>query len=187
MTTSNHTQTLNPNKWISKYYQFLYNYARSRVSDDYVVQEIIQETFLSALKSAKSFQNKCTERTWLTSILRYKIIDHYRKSNSFKGSVEKRMISSEEYEARHFSEIPDNSFPERMYQDDNYHKKIKQSILNSLKNLPAQQSKVFKMKVIDNVENEEICRILNISINNLWVLMFRAKRNLATQLKPVLC
>jgi len=187
MTTSNHTQTLNPNKWISKYYQFLYNYARSRVSDDYVVQEIIQETFLSALKSAKSFQNKCTERTWLTSILRYKIIDHYRKNNSFKGSVEKRMISSEEYEAMHFSEIPDNSYTELMNQDVDYQKKIRQSILESIENLPEQQYKVFKMKMIDNIANEEICETLNISVNNLWVLMYRAKKNLAIQLKPMMC
>jgi len=186
MTIDSPTENLNPNNWIPNYYQFLFNYTRSRVADDYTTQEIIQETFLSALKSAKNFQNKSTERTWLTSILRYKIIDHYRKNNSYKGSIEKTMISNEEYEAMNFSEIPDNSFTDRMYYDDNYAHQIRQSILDSIEKLPKKQSKVFKMKAIDNVENKVICEKLNITESNLWVLMYRAKRNLATHLKPMI-
>jgi len=186
MITTAKTENLNPNNWIPNYYQYLFNYTRSRVSDDYTTQEIIQETFLSALKSVKNFQSKSTERTWLTSILRYKIIDHYRRNNSFKGSIEKRMISNEEYEAMNFCELPDNSFSDNIYHDDNYAQDIRQSILDSLEKLPRKQSKVFKMKAIDNVENEVICEKLNITESNLWVLMYRAKRNLATHLKPII-
>jgi len=178
------TESLNPNQWFSNYYQYLFNYARTRVSDDYTTQELIQETFLSALKSAKNFQNKSTERTWLTSILKYKIIDHYRRNNTYKGVIEREMLSSDEYEAMHFSELPDDSSlcPADNYENDS--KSIKQCVLDSLEKLPKQQSKVFKMKMIDNVENDTICKSLNISINNLWVLMYRAKRSLAVQLEP---
>ena len=82
---------INPNKWIDLYSDYLFNYTISRVSDREIAQDLVQDTFLAALKSMKNFKGEASERTWLISILKRKIIDHYRKINSIKGKAEVRI------------------------------------------------------------------------------------------------
>ena len=89
MTEQKHT--LNTNKWIDNYADYLYNYSISRVSNSDLAKDLVQDTFFAGLKSAKNFQGKASERTWLVSILKRKIIDYYRKINSKKGQAEVRM------------------------------------------------------------------------------------------------
>ena len=82
---------LEPNQWIDKYSDYLFNYTIVRVNNHDVAKDLVQETFFAGLKSAKNFEGKSTERTWLISILKRKIIDYYRKINSKKGQAEVRM------------------------------------------------------------------------------------------------
>ena len=44
-----------------------------------MAEELVQETFLSALDGLATFRAEASERTWLFVILRRKIIDHYRR------------------------------------------------------------------------------------------------------------
>ncbi|HID38429.1 MAG TPA: sigma-70 family RNA polymerase sigma factor, partial [Calditrichaeota bacterium] len=44
-----------------------------------LAEDLVQDTFLSALKSYSSFGQRSSLRTWLVSILRNKIVDHYRR------------------------------------------------------------------------------------------------------------
>ena len=83
--------TLTPEKWVQLYSDYLYNYTITRVSSDEMAKDLVQETFFAGLKSMKNFQGRASERTWLVSILKRKIIDHYRKINSKKGKAEVRM------------------------------------------------------------------------------------------------
>ncbi|HKK02115.1 MAG TPA: sigma-70 family RNA polymerase sigma factor, partial [Desulfuromonadales bacterium] len=66
--------------WVDKYGDFLYRFAMSRVGDVQLAEDLVQETFLAALKTSSSFAGRSSERTWLVSILKRKIIDHYRQS-----------------------------------------------------------------------------------------------------------
>ena len=79
---------INPNKWIDLYSDYLFNFTITRVNDREIAQDLIQETFFAGLKSMKNFKGEASERTWLISILKRKIIDHYRKINSNKGKAE---------------------------------------------------------------------------------------------------
>ena len=82
------TPQIDPNKWVSKYSDYLYNYTIVRVNDSAVAKDLISETFLAALKAMKNFKGEASERTWLIAILKRKIIDYYRKTNSKKGKAE---------------------------------------------------------------------------------------------------
>lgn len=46
--------------------------------------DLVQETFVSFLKSAKAFRADCSLETFLFRIMRYRINDHFRKSSSAK-------------------------------------------------------------------------------------------------------
>ena len=87
---------LKPNNWVKAYSDYLYNYTITRVDNHEQAKDIVQETFFSALKSAKNFKGEATERTWLIAILKRKIIDYYRKINSRKGKAEVRVNFHEE-------------------------------------------------------------------------------------------
>ena len=68
-----------PAQWPDRYGDELYRFALSRVSTAEVAEELVQETFLSALGSLAKFRAEASERTWLFVILRRKIIDYYRR------------------------------------------------------------------------------------------------------------
>ena len=82
---------LNPEKWVSLYADYLFNYAIGRINDRDLAKDLVQDTFFSALKAKNNFKGESSERTWLIAILKRKIIDYYRKINSIKGKAEVRM------------------------------------------------------------------------------------------------
>ena len=65
---------LYPDTWIDKYADYLYNYAVVRVNNNDTAKDLVQETFFAGLKSAKNFKGEASERTWLVSILKRKVI-----------------------------------------------------------------------------------------------------------------
>jgi len=65
--------------WLSAHGDYLFNFAVGQVRDAGVAEDIVQDTFLAALKSHDRFRGKSSERTWLTGILRHKIYDHLRR------------------------------------------------------------------------------------------------------------
>ncbi len=83
--------TLDPKKWVDNYSDYLFNYTISRINDHDLAKDLVQDTFLASLKAMENFKGEASERTWLISILKRKIIDQYRKSNSKKGQAEVRM------------------------------------------------------------------------------------------------
>jgi RNA polymerase sigma-70 factor (ECF subfamily) len=70
---------IDPAVWVDEYGDYLYRYAQFRVRDEAVAEDLVQETLLAALQSYKKFEGRGAERTWLTGILKHKIIDHFRK------------------------------------------------------------------------------------------------------------
>jgi RNA polymerase sigma-70 factor (TIGR02943 family) len=171
--------TLNTNKWIDNYADYLYNYSISRVNNSDLAKDLVQETFFAGLKSAKNFLGKASERTWLVSILKRKIIDHYRKINSKKGQAEVRMSFYED------GENEGNWLEERVQQswDNASEKKIENEELRNqlelcINKLPEKYAMVFRMKTVQEFETEEICKELGITSSNLWVIIHRARTQL---------
>ncbi len=69
----------NPESWVDSYGDFLYRFALSRVKDPAVAEDLVQETFLAALRARENFKGQSAGRTWLVAILKHKIVDHIRK------------------------------------------------------------------------------------------------------------
>ncbi|ETN96703.1 RNA polymerase sigma-70 factor, ECF subfamily [Zhouia amylolytica] len=177
--------TLNPSEWVDLYADYLFNYTIGRVNDTEIAQDLVQETFLAALKSADNFRGNASERTWLVSILKRKIIDHYRRSNSAKGQAEVKInfpIGSDESEGDWLEErVADKR---RMNIEDSIqNEELGLAIQKCIDKLPKKQADVFTMKTILGMDTEEICNELNITPSNLWVIIHRARTALASCLK----
>ena len=61
---------LHPETWVDRYADYLFNYAMVRVGDEDTAKDLVQETFIAGLKSAKNFEGNAAERTWLVAILK---------------------------------------------------------------------------------------------------------------------
>lgn len=166
---------LNPNKWISLYSDYLFNYTISRVNDREIAKDLVQDTFFAGLKSMKNFKGEASERTWLISILKRKIIDYYRKINSNKGKAEVRMsYNNESNEGDWLEERVADNF-EKNAEDAIENTELEAAIYSCLSKLPEKQATVFKMKTILGYDTETICNELNITASNLWVIIHRAR------------
>jgi len=174
---------LNPNKWIDLYSDYLFNYTITRVNDRDIAQDLVQDTFLAGLKSMKNFKGEASERTWLISILKRKIIDHYRKINSNKGKAEVRITySDDESEGDWLEERVADPF-DKTAEDLMQNSELGDAIFECLSKLPEKQAQVFRMKTIEGYETEDICKELNINASNLWVIIHRARTAMASCLE----
>ncbi len=173
------SNTLDPTQWIDRYADYLYNYSISRVNNGEVAQDLVQETFLAALKSSENFKGEASERTWLISILKRKIIDYYRKINSKKGKAEVRMNFYQD------GEREGDWIEERVPQEWNggadaemESEELGDTLQKCIEKLPEKYRMVFEMKTIQGIETEDICNELDITSSNLWVIIHRARTQL---------
>jgi RNA polymerase sigma-70 factor (ECF subfamily) len=170
---------LNPNKWVDLYADYLFNYTITRVNDRAIAQDLVQDTFFAGLKSMKNFKGEASERTWLISILKRKIIDHYRKINSRKGKAEVRMNLNfdGENEGDWLEQRVADPF-DKTAEDNLENTELGLAIHYCISKLPAKQAEVFKMKTLLGYDTETICNELDITASNLWVIIHRARTSL---------
>ncbi|MGB7396076.1 MAG: sigma-70 family RNA polymerase sigma factor [Pricia sp.] len=170
---------LNPDRWIDDYADYLFNYAIGRINDAEIVKDLVQETFLAGLKSAKNFKGEAAERTWLIAILKRKVIDHYRRINSKKGRAEVRMDYPSNTDPRgDWLEEQVGNAHSSFENDTIENQELGQAIQTCIAKLPEKQAKVFTMKTIKDMGTEAICNELDITPSNLWVMIHRARTSL---------
>ena len=162
---------LNPKEWVNNYSDLLYGFAFTRVRSKDLAEDLIQETFISALKGMSSFKGKSKESTWLISILRNKIIDHFRK-NSSKNEVLSDGFFNEEDNSWIENKVPE-PWEDRTndFDSDLFNTQMKKCISK----LPVKNISVFTLKYIEEATTEELCKELNISSSNYWVIIHRTK------------
>ena len=154
----------------------LFRFALMRVRDPSVAEELVQETFLAALKGMQGFQGQSSERTWLVGILKHRIVDHIRRA--------KREVLSEDIEEEvdsYFDQKGAWATPPSVLENPvtgAEQAEIRKRIAECLEGLPERLSRVFVLTQVDGVETEEACKLLDITTTNLWVLLHRSRLRL---------
>ncbi len=168
---------INPGEWVDAHGDVLYRYALARVRRSDLAEDMVQETFLAALKSMDRFQGRSKERTWLTGILRHKILDFYRSRS--RGLPESDGISHEDWLAPFFDEKgswisppdPNAIHPESLVERDEFW-----AVFDScLDTLPLRTRDAFVRRVVEDEDINAICKTLAVTATNLYVILFRAR------------
>jgi len=172
---------LNPGNWVEDHGDYLYNFAFSRVHSKELAEDMVQETYVAALKAMPSFQGKSSEITWLISILKRKIIDHYRKSSTSKeissSEFSKPFNEDGKMQGHWILERAPKEWPHEL--EDPIHQEEFRKILEiCLSFLPDKWKAVFILKVIDEINSDEVCKELGCTPSNLWVMLHRARLKL---------
>ena len=173
---------VNPHKWVDDHADYLYAYAITRIRDEEHARDLVQETFLAALERVDKFEGKSTERTWLTAILKNKIVDVYRKkSSAFITSDIANAVAEQEdfFEADgHWRTEHRPSLFGVEDQDPLHNKEFNRVLQSCMKKLPTLWLAVFTMKHMDDETTDAICTELKVSASNFWVIIHRTKLNL---------
>lgn len=175
---------LDPEKWVERYGDYLFSYAIGRVNDSEKAEDLVQETFLAALKARQAFRGGSTERTWLTSILKRKIIDTYRKKYSSKesafGSHEETVFDGDFYRSEepfrgHWLEGRGPNSHSFLPEGELEQVELMKFINLCIEHLQPKLASAFIMRMIDEEDTETICKELSITPSNLWVMLHRAR------------
>ncbi len=173
----------NVTEWVNDYSDQLYNYAVQRVKDRDDANDLVQDTFLAAWRSVDQYTGEASVKTWLFTILKNKIIDHYRRNANRQTTS---LSNGEDHffdEADHWRE---GYYPKNWKSEVEGRLETKEFyvVFDGCKNkLKEVHAIVFTMKYLDGLESEEICRVLGLTSSNYWVLIHRAKVQLRTCLE----
>jgi RNA polymerase sigma-70 factor, ECF subfamily len=179
-------QSPDPSKWLDDHGDYLFRYAVFRLRDDTASEDAVQETLLAALKAYKRFEGRGSERTWLVGILKHKIVDHFRRAGREAPIGEESDIGPEH---REFFERNDEwvGHWNADYAPSDWHATPAELVERSdfwrvfsdcLSPLPKRTASAFTLREVEGLKSEEICTILNISVNNLWIMLHRARLHL---------
>lgn len=181
--------TTRPENWVDNHADYLFRYAITRLNDEEQCRDLVQETFLAGLERLGSFKGNSSEKTWLTSILKNKIIDIYRKKSSalFKNTTAK----DADYDQEDFFGAADGHWniqhqPRQFgieHHDHLVSKEFHQILQQCMQKLPGLWSAVFNMKHMDEEATETICAQLKLSPSNFWVIIHRTKVSLRSCLQ----
>jgi len=162
--------------WVEEHSDYLLHFALTKISDRNLALDFIQDTFVSALQGVDSFEGRSQPRTWLTSILQRKIIDHWRKAETRKTDVVSHFFQSkdDEKEGRWiFDKVPHNSLQSVEHEIEEQEKI--DALQQCLDQLPGRWKGIVESKYMEDKKGEEICNEYEISSSNFWVIMHRAK------------
>ena len=174
-------ELMSSDNWISEYGDYLYRYAFIQLKSQPEAEDVVQDTLLSAYKARDQFQGKSSVKTWLTTILRNKIIDHIRKnkkhSNNEQISINDDSVVNSTFNSYGVWTKWINSWassPEVLAEQKDFMNQLSSCLVA----LPNNLRQVFVLRNVENLSTEEISEKLDISANNVWVILYRSRMRL---------
>jgi len=173
-------QLANPDVWVKEYGDVLYRYALSRLHNSTSAEDVVQETFLAALKSQATFSGKSSAQTWLVGILKYKIIDLIRKESRERPYDEIETVDAlaeNTFDSKGHWRVGPQEWqvnPGKILEN----KEFRAVLESCLAHLPDQLRLVFSLREMEQEGTEEICKVLGVTPTNLWVMLYRARMRL---------
>jgi RNA polymerase sigma-70 factor (TIGR02943 family) len=169
-----------PERWVEAHGDCLYRYALLRVHKREIAQDLVQETFLAAVRTYDKFGGRSSERSWLCGILKHKICDHFRRLIREPLFTDLAFLNDEALH-RWVKQEPKEWKPDS---DVVLHREEFWQILrDGLAKLPPRIADVFTRREMEGMETWEICESLSITQNHLWVMLHRARAALRERLE----
>ena len=172
------TSPTDPASWVDRHGDHLFRYALARLRQVELAEDLVQEAFLGALRTRDQFAGASSERTWLVSILKRKIIDYLRRQHREQPA----------------SDIAPDGWMDELFDHSGHWKKRPARWANPsaacenaefwtifagcLGKLPRRLADAFSLREMDELASAEICKVLAISPTNLWVMLHRARLRL---------
>lgn len=161
-------------------------YALLQLHDRTAAEDVVQETLLAAVEGSAQFSGKSSVKTWLTAILKHKIMDQMRRlareQPLARDSVqadrgEAALVDALFAENGHWSRPPASwGSPEQSFENRQFWEVFEMCS----KLMSANTARVFVMREVMDLTTEEICKEMSITATHCWVMLHRARLSLRT-------
>lgn len=168
-------------KSLESHRKYLLRYALFQLRDPSLAEDAVQDTLIAALTQRDSFEGRSQLRTWLTSILKHKVIDLVRKRSRGLpadamqlGEEDDAAASSFNAKGRWIDPPADWGLPDAAFES----KQFWRVYQKCCQRMPERHALIFSMREVMDLSTEEICKKLEISRSNLHVILYRARLSL---------
>ncbi|WP_394260847.1 sigma-70 family RNA polymerase sigma factor [Moraxella boevrei] len=182
--TANQTHHSLNDQYLADLYKQLLAFANNQLNDKSLAQDVVQECVISAMQYAKNFKGNSAFKSWVFAILKHKIADCLRKNTPYitmseldDGDIVDLVFSDAgSWQKDYAPKVFDHSWCDPETQVHNQH--FWQVLEYCLTHLAGEQARVFLMKEYLDLDSDEICQNCQISKQNYYVLMHRARVSL---------
>ena len=171
-------QPIDPDRWVDDHGDALFGYAMLRLRDADVAAELVQETFLEALKGLANFRGQSSERTWLVGILKHKVVDQFRRrarqERGTGGDSPGDPTESEFFDGRGAWKVPVTG---RVEPPGDALDRVEfwEAFRACLAELPPIYADAFTLCELEGLPGPEACQVLGITPTNLCARLHRAR------------
>lgn len=167
--------------WVRAYTPDLLRFARNRVKDPAIADDLVQLTFVSAWETLDRFAGDSSPRTWLFAILKHKLADHYRKAYREGIKVSGTEMMGDDPSGTPFAPGGHGHRPPQ--EEDTFHEndakeELDRALRHCLDALPEHWRSVMEMKYLLDKDSDAIREALGLSEANYWQQVHRAKLRL---------
>lgn len=163
----------------------LLRFAILQLRDQARAEDAVQDALIAVLEQPERYEGRASLRSYVTGILKFKIIDAIRACNREQAmdDVEMRATARAEEEAVDGLFLPDGHTrdmpaqwgdPERLFEQQDFFRVLEVCV----DKLPPQTARIFMMREWLQFDTGEICTELAITTANVWVVLYRARLRL---------
>jgi RNA polymerase sigma-70 factor (ECF subfamily) len=147
---------------------YLVRFAQRKLQDPALAEDVVHDVFEAVLRGRAAFAGASALRTWLTGVLKHKIIDLVRQRRATQ-SLDDEADDAETLALECPQPRPDELAEQR--------ERLRQT-LQRIDALPSGLRDVVRLRVLNDQPAEQVCQALQISEQNLFVRLHRARRQL---------
>lgn len=148
-----------------RYNQRLYRIQRSYISDEEIIKDTLQQTYINASENLDSFRGEAQFSTWLTRISINVALKHINKRKRYS-----KLQILHEKNLKKENHTLEPSPEEAAIQSD--YKELLEDVIDAL---PAKYRSVYIMREIEDMNTKETADCLNITESNVKVRLHRSK------------
>ena len=167
-------QDIDTSALVENHSDYLLSFAMSKLQDLELAKDLVQDTFVAAITKIDTFEKRSNIRTWLTSILNRKIIDHWRKAETRYTDPVSSFFDQDDKFKHWIVDKAEQKSVENIVDQISMEETILE-LYNCIEKLPPKWRGVIASKYLDEKVSEDICKDMEITPSNLWVIIHRAK------------
>jgi len=169
---------------LAEHRPYLMKVARMELRDEHQSEDCVSDVLTQAFERRETFRGDSSLRTWLTTILKNRIIDLVRKQWR-EQPLEESPSGEQDFdnlfdESGHYAQMPSAvRDPADLCQQDGFLSAVQRCV----DMLPKRIGQVFVLREVFGSDTKELCKDLGLTASNVWVQLYRARMMLRTCLE----
>jgi len=154
---------------------YLVRFAQRKLRDPLMAEDAVHDVFEAVLSGRAVFAGRAALRSWLTAVLKNKIVDSVRRNAGTDSLADAFGHDNDEGEGGGLFEI---ECPQPRPDEIAEQQQLLMLALKRIEALPPGLRDVMRLRVLEEQSSEDVCRALGISEENLFVRIHRARKQL---------